>query len=175
MISAVDRALCARKFHKNGENSAVILVWVMQMMRQVFPWFGNESKSLKRPAQQWINQNPADQGYKELTNAWIVIKISLFVTVRTSPFIRKLASVLNLHIPTKSNWFKELKFWDSSPRFQFLSQLTERFPSINNILFSNEAHFYLNEHVNKQNCPYWSTTDPKNKHQKPLHSPEVAN
>lgn len=40
-----------------------------------------------------------------------------------------------------------------------------------NILFSDEAHFHLNGHVNKQNWNYWSATNPKQKHQTPLNSP----
>lgn len=50
----------------------------------------------------------------------------------------------------------------------------ERFRSFNNILFSDEAHFHLNGHVNKQNCRYWAAENPRAKHQKPLHSPKVT-
>lgn len=52
--------------------------------------------------------------------------------------------------------------------------MLERFPTLNNILFSDEAHFHLNGHVNKQNCRYWAEENPKSKHQKPLHSPKVT-
>lgn len=52
--------------------------------------------------------------------------------------------------------------------------MLERFPTFNNIFFSDEAHFHLNGHVNRQNCRYWSNTNPQLKHQKPLHSPKVT-
>lgn len=51
--------------------------------------------------------------------------------------------------------------------------MTKRFTTCL-ILFSNETHFHLNEHVNTQNCRYWSETNPKHKHQLPLSSSKVA-
>lgn len=39
---------------------------------------------------------------------------------------------------------------------------------------SDEAHFHLSGTVNKQNFRYWSATNPKELHQKPLHSPKVT-
>lgn len=41
-------------------------------------------------------------------------------------------------------------------------------------MFSDETHFYLNGHVSKHNCRYWSLINPKLKHQMPLHSPKVT-
>ncbi|CAK1590500.1 unnamed protein product [Parnassius mnemosyne] len=52
--------------------------------------------------------------------------------------------------------------------------MLNRFTSFNNVLFSDEAHFPINGHVNKQNCRYWSCKNPNRKHQKPLHSPKVT-
>lgn len=37
------------------------------------------------------------------------------------------------------------------------------------IIFSDEAHFWLNGFVNKHNCRIWSENHPKEIHQKPLH------
>lgn len=68
---------------------------------------------------------------------------------------------------------QECKPHDSSHRFQFVKQVTERFP-IFNTLFSNEAHLHLNGHLNKQNYRYRSATIPTSKHRKPLHSPELT-
>ncbi|CAH2108547.1 unnamed protein product [Euphydryas editha] len=52
--------------------------------------------------------------------------------------------------------------------------MLDRFRNFNNIFFSDEAHFHINGHVNKQNCRYWSSENPKTKHQRPLHSPKVT-
>ena len=42
------------------------------------------------------------------------------------------------------------------------------------LMMSDEAHFYLNSYVNKQNCCYWAADNPKELHQKPLHSAKVT-
>jgi len=42
------------------------------------------------------------------------------------------------------------------------------------LMCSDEAHFYLNSCVNKQNFRYWSETDPQQVHERPLHSARVT-
>lgn len=44
---------------------------------------------------------------------------------------------------------------------------------LNQLLMSDEANFYLSGFANKQNNRYWSGTNPKEIHGKPLHSPKV--
>ena len=39
---------------------------------------------------------------------------------------------------------------------------------------SDEAHFHLSDTVNKQNFGYWAPENPRELHQKPLHSPKVT-
>lgn len=51
---------------------------------------------------------------------------------------------------------------------QCANEILERFISFTNIFVSDEAHFPMNEHVNRRNCRYWSDTNPKLKHQKRL-------
>lgn len=43
-----------------------------------------------------------------------------------------------------------------------------------NILFSDEAHFWLNGYVNKQNCRIWSKDNPQAFVQKPLHPEKLT-
>jgi hypothetical protein len=38
------------------------------------------------------------------------------------------------------------------------------------ILMSDEAHFHLSGEVNKQNVRYWGSENPRNIHEKPLHT-----
>lgn len=42
------------------------------------------------------------------------------------------------------------------------------------IIFSDEAHFWLNGFVNKQNCRYWSETNPQVVHERPLHPLKIT-
>ena len=42
------------------------------------------------------------------------------------------------------------------------------------IITSDEAYFQLDDHVNKQNCRFWAKENPKELHQKPLHSEKVT-
>ena len=42
------------------------------------------------------------------------------------------------------------------------------------IIFSDEAHFDLGGHLNKQNCPMWSTENPHAYIEKPTHSKRVT-
>ena len=41
-------------------------------------------------------------------------------------------------------------------------------------MMSDEAHFHLDGFVNKQNYRYWATTNPRQLHQRPLHSLKVT-
>jgi len=38
------------------------------------------------------------------------------------------------------------------------------------VMMSDEAHFHLNGFVNKQNCRFWAAENPRELHQRPLHS-----
>ena len=42
------------------------------------------------------------------------------------------------------------------------------------IITSDDAHFHLDRHVRNQNCSFWAKENPKELHQKPLHSEKVT-
>ncbi|GFW06288.1 uncharacterized protein TNCV_37621 [Trichonephila clavipes] len=42
------------------------------------------------------------------------------------------------------------------------------------ILFSDEAHFWLNDYVNKQNCRIWSEANPRVYVETPLHPEKLT-
>jgi hypothetical protein len=44
---------------------------------------------------------------------------------------------------------------------------------LDHLIMSDEAHFYLNRNVNKENFRYWATENPHMLHQKPPHSEKV--
>lgn len=66
--------------------------------------------------------------------------------------------------PYKVKLVQELREDDSDRRIQFCEIMLERFnrePNFYNcIIFSDEATFYLNGTVNRQNCRYWSNQNP---------------
>lgn len=83
---------------------------------------------------------------------------------------------LHFH-PYKIQIVQALKEEDYAIRHNFAEVMLNDFfddNRINNILFSDEAHFHLNGAVNKQNCRYWAPENPREKHQRPLHSPKVT-
>lgn len=81
----------------------------------------------------------------------------------------------DLHLRAyKIQLVQELKPSDYEQRLNFVQEMLARFATFDNILFSDEANFHLNGHVNKQNCRYWSQVNPRHKHMRPLHSPKVV-
>lgn len=100
-------------------------------------------------------------------------KRSSVLNVPRTSLNRILHKDLRLH-PYKIQIVQALMPQDPGTRLQFANEMIEKFTSYANIFFSDEAHFHLNGDVNRQNCRYWSDTNPKLKHQKPLHSPKVT-
>lgn len=94
---------------------------------------------------------------------------------------RSLGRILHqdLHFhPYKIQVVQELKESDYNRRVMFCDEiltLKNEVPNLSDLLImSDEAHFYLSGHVNKHNMRYWSAVNPKELHQKPLHSPKVT-
>ncbi|GFX35661.1 tc3a_0 protein [Trichonephila clavipes] len=63
-------------------------------------------------------------------------------------------------------------------RFQTVQFYFENNGSVRNfhkrILFSDEAHFWLNGYVNKQNCRIWSEANPQVYVKTPLHPEKLT-
>ncbi|XP_046962436.1 uncharacterized protein LOC124531912 [Vanessa cardui] len=100
-------------------------------------------------------------------------KRSAELAISRTSLRRILTKDLKLH-PYKLQLVQELKPNDHHLRLAFAETMLERFQSLNNILFSDEAHFHLCGFVNKQNCRYWAVENPQLKHQRPLHSLKVT-
>ena len=45
---------------------------------------------------------------------------------------------------------------------------------LNHVLMTDEANFHLCGNINSQNCHYWATENPRDIHQKTLHSEKVT-
>lgn len=82
---------------------------------------------------------------------------------------------LNFH-PYKLMVVQQLNEGDFAQRQLFAERMQMIFADENEpvIMMSDEAHFYLCGSVNKQNCRYWAAENPRELHQRPLHSEKVS-
>ena len=70
---------------------------------------------------------------------------------------------------------QELKVNDHRVFTDWALQLLEVDPMFEGrIIFSDEAHFWINGYVNKQNCRIWADTNPHEVHQKQLYPEKVT-
>ena len=92
--------------------------------------------------------------------------------------VRRILHVdLKFH-PYKLQIVQELKENDHQLRLEFCQQIMTNINEDNEFLdklwMSDEAHFHLTGYVNKQNYRYWADSNPKEVHERPLHSSKVT-
>ena len=80
---------------------------------------------------------------------------------------------LKLH-PYKIAVVQELSPADWEKRRDCCNAILQAVPPNAVLWTSDEAHFHLSGCVNKQNCRYWASENPRELHQRPLHSPKVT-
>ena len=84
---------------------------------------------------------------------------------------------LNFH-PYKLAMVNELNDGDYPQRLKFAQEMQTLYEANEDlhvtVVLTDEAHFYLNGEVNKQNCRYWSPENPRRINERPLHSPKVT-
>ncbi|XP_054260262.1 uncharacterized protein LOC128996153 [Macrosteles quadrilineatus] len=78
--------------------------------------------------------------------------------------------------PYKIMIVQKLNDADYQQRVMFAETMLNMFEENDDIkiLMSDEAHFHLDGTVNKQNCRYWALENPRELHQRPLHSQKVT-
>lgn len=88
---------------------------------------------------------------------------------------RILSRELKFH-PYKIMITQKLYDRDFEHRRRFCETMLDILYSNNDVVLfmSDEAHFHLDGYVNKQNCRYWAANNPREFHQKPLHSAKVT-
>ena len=90
---------------------------------------------------------------------------------------RMLSDDLKFH-PYKLQMTQELQPTDFKSRKTFakemLAMLRDSPDLLKKLIFTDEAHFYLSDFVNRQNMRYWAPDNPNVILQKPLHSPKVT-
>lgn len=77
--------------------------------------------------------------------------------------VRRILSTNNFH-PYKVQLVQELNEDDPDRRMQFCQEMMDinnrNVNFVNNIMFSDEATFYLNGFINRHNCRYWANENP---------------
>ena len=63
---------------------------------------------------------------------------------------------------------------DYETRTNLSRDILQSIPPTSVTICSDEAHFHLSGMVNKQKFRYWSQNNPRELHQRPLHSPKVT-
>ena len=88
---------------------------------------------------------------------------------------RILHTDLRFH-PYKMQVVQQLNVRDYAQRVDFAVRMQVILEENENaiIIMSDEAHFHLNGTVNKQNLRYWAPENPRNIHERPLHSARVT-
>lgn len=76
--------------------------------------------------------------------------------------------------PYKIMMVQELLPCDFEHRRHCCQEMLDRIPLNSTFFSSDEAHFHLCGAVNKQNFRYWANENPREIHERPLHSPKVT-
>ena len=100
-------------------------------------------------------------------------KQSLALVMSNRSLRRILHYDLSLH-PYKIMVVQELKPADFENRKNCCQEMLNRIPEQSTFFSSDEAHFHVSGSVNKQNFRYWAEDNPRELHQRPLHSPKVT-
>jgi len=76
--------------------------------------------------------------------------------------------------PYKIMIVQELSPLDYENRMNCSQEMLNRIHARSTFFSSDEAHFHLSGAVNKQNFRYWAENNPRQIHERPLHSPKVT-
>lgn len=89
--------------------------------------------------------------------------------------LHRILDDLHFH-PYKLAVVQTLTEGDSIQRRKFCQEMLDILANDDNamVMMSDEAHFHLDGFVNKQNYRYWAPTNPRQLHQRPLHSLKVT-
>ncbi|CAK1579832.1 unnamed protein product [Parnassius mnemosyne] len=192
-FTGADRAFCVREFYRNNDSATIarrkfreyqnlrnfkdipsvqtIKNWIIKF-EESGSTLDKQRSGRPRTSRTEENIDVVKHSIRENPTQSTRKRSSALNLPRTS-LQRILKKDLHLH-PYKIQLVQELKDTDTIHRLNFANEMLNRFTSFNNVFFSDEAHFHINGHVNKQNYRYWSCENPNRKHQKPLHSPKVT-
>jgi hypothetical protein len=79
-----------------------------------------------------------------------------------------------VYIPIKL-FVQEINARDYAQRLAFARNMLQLFEEHDDaVIMSDEAQFHRNGTINKQNCRYWASHNPRALHQRPLYSPKIT-
>lgn len=139
-----------------------------------------------------LHDAPRSGGPRTARTEQNITAVAMDVAANPSTSIRRRAQGLGLSRATlhriliedlgmhayKIQLTQQLKPADHRKRRDFVKWFKSRrqgnpdFPT--KVVYSDEAHFYLNGTVNKQNCRIWATENPHAIHQQPLHDSKTT-
>lgn len=191
-FSEKDRAFCVKAYLENHK-SAVISRRIFMKERglkkldqcpskfQIKRWVGNfsavgstyrnKNKSRNKSVMTTEAAAAIDAVVKE--NPRISVRrLSAVTGIKKSTAHKILRTDLRLY-PYKIQMVHGLQPKDYQSRLNFVTEVT-RVRNFKNVLFSDEAHFYLNGVLNKQNCRIWSSENPQSTTETTLHPAKVT-
>ena len=147
-----------------------ILLWV-----DAFKETGSVSKRRKGPTRTVTTPENVERVRQSMLQSpeRSARKHSAALGMSTRSLRRILHDQLHLH-PYKMVMVQQLTERDYEARQTSCEQLVDTLPNGTLVFFSDEAHFHLSGCVNKQNMRYWSERNPRELHERPLHSDRVT-
>lgn len=169
-------------------STSLIVRNIVLATRQVTIALGNGSGCSRIQVGQWkfktlvvLVQFAMKKQLKKLRRRLLLLSIRLYPSESEAKCWKSKKSSLYLFLKKylhlkayKIQLVRILKDTDYANRLNFAKKMLQRLNNFNNILFSDEANFHLNCHVNTQNCRYWAVENPRRKHERPLHSPKFV-
>lgn len=135
-----------------------------------------------------IDQRTKQPGERRRRTPETIAEVSRIIEENPQQSIRRISSIVGASYwttrtimrkdlklrPFKHQRVQQLKPGDPEKRLEFANQMLEQFPTFDNILFSDEAHFYLHGFMNRQNNRTWAQTNPCVIVENPLHAARVT-
>ncbi|XP_065223877.1 uncharacterized protein LOC135848033 [Planococcus citri] len=191
------RAFIVKAFYKNNDS----YVKAIRAFRKQFNFHGKSAVPTRPTVKLWVKnfEETSQAGKKKPTGrkrsvrtAETVERVRHSVQISPTQSYRKraahlgikrssmqqiLSKDLNFH-PYKILITQKLEETDYDARKSFAADMLERIDSgevpLKSLLVTDEAHFYINGDVNKQNMQYWSDNNPMSVQEKPLHSAKLT-
>jgi len=147
-----------------------ILMWV-----DAFRETGNVSKMKKGPTRTVTTPENIERVRSSMQQSpkRSARKHALALGISRRSLHRIIHDELHFH-PYKMVVVQQLTERDYANRQTSCEQLIDTLPNDALVFFSDEVHFDLSGSVNKQNMRYWSDVNPREIHERPLHSDRVT-